>query len=139
MRRVGGLGAAVALAFVLTGCPQPNEEGCGEPSDELSSTITDAVSIEGELRNFQAFQVDGSSTVFVSVEHRTPDEVDDDDSGDILTFAAIDGASDDVVAVDEHARTDTDLPHADFDVRETGAVDSRGCTYSARSEDDSDS
>jgi hypothetical protein len=134
-RRASMVVVALASTVALAGCPQPNDEGCGTPSDELTAVITGALPSEGETRNFRSFQPSGESTVFISVEHRTADEVEDDDSGEIYTFATDDGSPGAIVAVDERARDDTDLPAASFDVRQDGAIDSRGCTFNARDRD----
>lgn len=120
-----------ALCTVLTGCaPQPNNKACGQPSPQLVQTIETQISSSGQFRRPRSFSPGGSSWTFVSIEQRDPIQVKENKQGNILTFAVnTDGAT--ILAVDQRARRDSTFGHAPFNVREKGAIESRGCVFNA--------
>jgi hypothetical protein len=118
-----------ACCLGLTACPTQESAGCGQAPDDVLAAIEPELRTDGELRHATA-RSDGGRW-FVSTELHEDDH-DEHENGDILTFAADEAGSTDLVAVDEKAREHTSLPAADFHVDVEGGVESRGCTVLAR-------
>lgn len=118
---------ALASLGMLAGCDNPtaNVEQCATPGAEVVEAIQQELSVPGKLRN--AKMVPDARYTFISAELHPPD-VDRHDEGDILTWATRDLEGSEFVSVDVHARESSSWPHASFDVRERGAIESRACT-----------
>ena len=120
-----------AIAAVGTGAAcgrvEPKLDGCVQAAPDVVNRLQERVTAEGNLRNVFLYTEPSSGIVFVSGElHLKEDE--EDDKGDILTWATPPGQNT-LLAVDEKARKESTLPPASFDVREEGAIRSRGCTF----------
>lgn len=118
-------------SFGLTACPTQDAAGCGRAPDDVVAAIALEVQTKGELRYVTARSEGGRW--FVSAELHEADH-DEEEDGDILTFAAAEEGAPDLVAVDEKARRHTSFPDADFRIDVDGGVESRGCTVIARDE-----
>jgi hypothetical protein len=93
------------------------------------TAIQQRLTVAGTLRNAQSVTSSASGVTFVSAElHLRTDKLNA--KGDILTWAAPGAhpSPDAFASVDAHARTDSSLPRATFDVRRDGAILSRACT-----------
>lgn len=99
----------------------------------MLSSIQSKVTAFGKLRNGRIVEPDASAWMFVSAElHLYEDGVET--RGSMLTWARrkSDSGKAAFLAVDENARKKSLWPRAPFDVRETGAIESRGCTDRVR-------
>lgn len=121
----------IGTGLTTTACSiSPEAEGCEVVDPDVVAVIDDRLIETGELGHAM-----GTTTPqhrFVSVEFRTPNEVDKDRDGDILTLLDLGRGA--FAAVDEKARELTSWPEAELDVRTEGAIASRGCTSVARDE-----
>jgi hypothetical protein len=131
-RRIAALLAA-ALAVIVTACvPQPNKTACGQPPPEIVSRIDAQLRTTGQVNTPRSSTSEGGKWQFVSVDLRTPEEVRDKKSGNILTFSYKPSDDSTIYAVDARAREATSFEDAPFDVSEDAAVKSRGCVYTER-------
>ena len=133
--RAGVVLVGVLAVLALNGCGSPTLKTsagvCTPTSDTVLKTIGAKLSVDGTLRNSRT--VSRGTTNFVSAElHKTADKPDT--KGDLLTWAVTESGSNEFVAVDVHAREDTSWPHAPFDVRKDGAMQSRACADQIRGE-----
>src|SRR5688572_9907207 len=127
--RIGLSIAALAAAGTGVACGrvEPKLDGCVPAAPDVVNRLQQQVTADGNLRNVFLYTEPSSGIVYVSGElHLREDE--DDDKGDILTWATPPGQST-LLAVDEKARKESKLPPASFDVRKEGAIRSRGCTF----------
>lgn len=127
--------AVLSLTLLASACPQPDDgAACEDAPDDLVEAVGQHLIEGGNIRFSVVVRANGDDAVFVSFENRTDDDVDDDDSGHILTLTAPTFDSTELTAVDERAREETDYPDADVDVRADGAIESRGCVAARRAE-----
>ena len=124
--------ATIAVAM-LVGCsgPTPSAKGCSPASDAMIGAIAERLNVEGQLRYGTVRPA--PTGVIVSAElHAAGD--DEDENGDILTWAAPSPDAKEFAAVDANAREKSAWPGASFQVRSNGSIESRGCTVAERRE-----
>lgn len=117
----------IAVGMALVGCASPRleEKVCGRAPREILDVLQERVE-GGTLRNGAIRMSARNGFTFVSAElHLAGDPPDI--RGDVLTWATGDATGDEFFAVDIYARESSSWPAAPFDVREDGAIDSRGC------------
>jgi hypothetical protein len=130
--------AAVAVAgFTLVACgnPETEVEGCTGTSDEVVAAISERLNRNvGRLRNTHQFSKGTDGLTFITAEIHDPEKGKEDrhEKGDLATWATTNERSGQFMSVDEHARTESSWPPASFDVRKTGAYESRACTNISR-------
>jgi hypothetical protein len=122
---------------LLSGCVQELSEpsydlvkaGCAGAPAALLSTAQTKLTVPGTLRNASIAPGDDGYT-FLTAElwRRAQDE---HRKGDLLTFASKSG-DDQLLAVDQNARTDTSWPGAPFGVEARGGRESRACANTKR-------
>jgi hypothetical protein len=120
---------ASLVASVLAGCATAPLEtaGCERADEQLVERAASRLVAAGELRN--GFVVDSDDRRFLSAELLEPDD-DPEADGVILTWEIASATS--LISVDERARRKTEWPGSDeIDVRDDGAMSSRGCVLEA--------
>ena len=131
---------AVAIAgFTLSACgnPETDVNGCsGTPPEVVAAISTKLHSNVGKLRNTHQFSKGTGGITFITAELHDPDKgqahEQRHDKGDLLTWSTTDIKGGQFKSVDEHARAESSWPGAPFDVRHTGAYESRACTNISR-------
>jgi hypothetical protein len=113
------------MSAAACSAPTPNQAACVGASPATVAQLQGGVSKGGTLRHARMFTRAGDAT-FVSAEF-LPSDKPQDFKGDILTWFTTSIDSGQFEAVDAHARDLSSWPHARFDVREDGAITSRGC------------
>jgi hypothetical protein len=113
------------MSAAACSAPTPNQAACVGASPATVAQLQGGVSKSGTLRHARMFTRAGDAT-FVSAEF-LPSDKPQDFKGDILTWFTTSIDSGQFEAVDAHARDLSSWPHARFDVREDGAITSRGC------------
>jgi hypothetical protein len=128
----------ILIAACLGGCSQMSnpsydvaEIGCEGASDATVRTIQARLTVDGTLRNGKQLASRDTLRTFVSAElHLRGDEAHAD--GDILTWVTDDVGGREFASVDVNARDDSSWPHAEGDVRASGARESRACVSPSR-------
>lgn len=131
-------GAVAVMSGVLISCagPAPQVSACSPALTRSIDTIEARVTTEGTLRHARTYQR-GPEAYFISAELLPRNEAPDHD-GQILTWFTTDPAGSDFRAVDTYARRHSSWPEASFDVREEGAITSRGCLLPRRGQPSDD-
>lgn len=121
------------LAALAAGCASPQDSAaCQAAPDELVRQIQEHIEVGGLVRNVVAVAAPNGTGYFVSFENRTEKQVDTDAKGHILTVSTSELEGGELRAVDEWAQKETDLPRSETDLRQEGAVESRGCVAARR-------
>lgn len=126
-RALAAAALGVVLASVAGACasPRPSESSCFPAPPAVLDVLEAGLTENGTLRNGALRETQRGFT-FVSAELHL-DEHDDRVRGDILTWVTGAVESEEFFAVDIYARESSTWPGAPLDVREDGAVESRGC------------
>ena len=124
--------ALVVGVGALAGCgtPKPDASQCSIVLPDVMKALSRKVTEPGTIRFARIVEKNGQR--FISFEVHKRDQQRNQD-GDILTF--FEQGDQHFEAVDVLARQGSTWPHAPFDARHAGVVESRGCVDYARNYD----